>query len=433
MSTLTIAIIIMIASFVGLMLLSVPISLCIVISTIAPFLFLHVPLEIVPQKLSDGLNNYALLTIPFFILAGQIMGEGGLARRIVRFALMGFGKYRGGLGFVDCIACLLFGNISGSATADIASIGSIMIPNMVKQGYPVEYATGLTIAASVQGVVVPPSHNLILYSLAAGGVISISSLFVAGVVPGFVICFVLMTGSYIIARKRGYVVTERIPKEEKKKVIFDGIMSLMPAIIILGGIFSGWFTATESGAIACLYAFIVTFFFYKEIELKEMWPIIFKTLRIVSLVFFLMAASAAFSYLLTYLQIPNMVTQGLLHVSSNKYIIFLIINILLLLLSAPMDMAPLILIMTPILLPVTKQLGMDPLQFGIVMMLNLGIGLTIPPHGSVLFVGCALNDLDIMRTTKSMVPLYLILIVALLLITFIPAISLTLPHMFGLF
>jgi len=432
MSPLTIAIIIMCVTFIGFMALSVPISLCIVISTAVPFLYLDVPLAIVPQKMSDGLNNFALLTIPFFILAGQIMGEGGLARRLVRFALLGFGRFRGGLSLVDCIACLLFGNISGSAAADIASVGSVMIPDMAKQGYPIEYATGLTIAAAVQGVVVPPSHNLILYSIAVGGVVSISSLFVAGIIPGLVICVILMIGTYIIARKRGYVQLTHIPKEEKNRVIFDGILSIMPAFLILGGIFTGWFTASESGAVACLYAFLITIFYYKELDLKKFWKVIFKTLRIVSLVFFLMAASAAFSYLLAYLNIPEMVTNGLLAISSNKYVVFFIINVLLILLSAPMDMAPLIMIMTPILLPVTKDLGMDPIHFGIVMMLNLGIGLTIPPHGSVLFVGCGLNHLDIMKVTKAMLPLYLILIICLLVITNVPIISMFLPHLLNM-
>lgn len=425
----TIEIIVLTTTFIGLMLIRVPISLCIVASTLSVFLMENFGLDLISHKMIDGLNNYALLTIPFFILAGQIMGEGGLAKRLIRFALLGFGRFKGGLAMVNCLACLLFGNISGSASADMASVGTVMIPQMVQKGYSKEFATSLTISASVQGVVVPPSHNLILYALAYGAAApSINALFLAGVFPGFVICAILMFAGRFLAIKKGYIVNEIIPKEERGKIIFDGIFSIMPCVIILGGIFTGWFTATEAGAIACLYAFIVTFFFYKDIPIKDFWPIILKTLRICSLVFFLMAASSAFSYVLTILRIPDLITQLLLGITSNPLIVLFIIACLLILLSAPMDMAPLIMIMTPILKPVIINMHIDPIHFGIIMMLSLGIGLTIPPHGSVLFIGCALTDTPIGKAVRNMLPFYLILFICLMVIIYVPQLSLWLPQ-----
>lgn len=425
----TIEIIVLTTTFIGLMLIRVPISLCIVSSTLSVFLMENFGLDLISHKMIDGLNNYALLTIPFFILAGQIMGEGGLAKRLIRFALLGFGRFKGGLAMVNCLACLLFGNISGSASADMASVGTVMIPQMVQKGYSKEFATSLTISASVQGVVVPPSHNLILYALAYGAAApSINALFLAGVLPGFVICAILMFASRFLAIRKGYIVNEIIPKEEHGKIIFDGIFSIMPCVIILGGIFSGWFTATEAGAIACLYAFIATFFFYRDIPIKDFWPIILKTLRICSLVFFLMAASSAFSYVLTILRIPDLITQLLLGITSNPLIVLFIIACLLILLSAPMDMAPLIMIMTPILKPVIINMHIDPIHFGIIMMLSLGIGLTIPPHGSVLFIGCALTDTPIGKAVRNMLPFYLILFICLMVIIYVPQLSLWLPR-----
>jgi len=425
----TIEIIVLTTTFIGLMLIRVPISLCIIFSTLSVFFMENFGLDLISHKMIDGLNNYALLTIPFFILAGQIMGEGGLAKRLIRFALLGFGRFKGGLAMVNCLACLMFGNISGSASADMASVGTVMIPQMVKKGYSKEFATSLTISASVQGVVVPPSHNLILYALAYGAAApSINALFMAGVFPGIVICAILMFASRFLAIRKGYIVHEVIAKEEYKKIIVDGIFSIMPCVIILGGIFSGWFTATEAGAIACLYAFIITFFFYKDIPLKDFWLIILKTLRICSLVFFLMAASSAFSYALTILRIPDLITQFILGISSNPLIVLFIMACLLILMSAPMDMAPLIMIMTPILKPVLINMHIDPIHFGIIMMLSLGIGLTIPPHGSVLFIGCALTDTPIGKAVRNMLPFYLILFACLMVIIYVPQLSLWLPQ-----
>ncbi|MDF2787960.1 MAG: TRAP-type C4-dicarboxylate transport system, large permease component [Neobacillus sp.] len=389
---------------------------------------MKIPLPVIGQQMVQGMNSFSLLAIPFFILTGQIMSEGGLALRIVNFASLLVGRIRGGLAMVNSVAALFFGNISGSAVADVSSVGSVMIPMMKKKGYEADYAVGVTIASAIQGVVVPPSHNLVLYSLAAGGV-SIASLFMAGIVPGFIMLISLMITGYIIARKRGYQKADPVPKSQIGGILLHGLLSLSPAVIILGGIMSGWFTATESGALACLYSFILAFVIYREAPISSIWKILTNTMRTVSMVFFLIAASASFGWILAYLQIPAMVTDLFLSVSDNPIVILLIINILLLLLGAPMDMAPMILIMTPILLPVVTSFGMDPVHFGIVLILNAGIGLLTPPVGTVLFVGAAIGKVSIQQATKAMMPFFYALLVVLLIITYIPEVVMWLPNM----
>lgn len=385
-------------------------------------------MPIIGQQMIQGLNSFSLLAIPFFILTGQIMSAGGLATRIVNLAGLMVGRIRGGLAMVNSVASLFFGNISGSAVADVSSVGSVMIPMMKKKGYEADYAVGVTIASAIQGVVVPPSHNLVLYSLAAGGV-SIASLFMAGIVPGAIMLIALMITAYIIARKRGYEKSDLIPRSQWAGILLHGFLSLSPAVIILGGIMSGWFTATESGALACLYSFILAFVVYREAPMSSILNILKRTLKTVSMVFFLIGASASFGWILAYLQIPSMVTDLFLNFSDNPIVILLIINILLLLLGAPMDMAPMILIMTPILLPVVTSFGMDPVHFGIVLILNAGIGLLTPPVGTVLFVGCAIGKVSIQQGTKAMLPFFYALLVVLLIITYIPEVTLWLPSL----
>ncbi|TCM93205.1 tripartite ATP-independent transporter DctM subunit [Paenibacillus sp. BK033] len=416
-------------SFILFVLLRFPIALGLAGSSILTLLYLKVPLATIGQTMIQGMNSYSLLTIPFFILAGQIMSEGKMALRLINLAQLIVGGIRGGLAMVNCVACMFFGNISGSAIADVSSIGSVMIPSMRKKGYDNDYSVGVTVSSAIQGVVVPPSHNLVLYSLAAGGGISITSLFLAGIVPGILMCISLMATSYVFAVKRGYEKGDPVARKDIPRILLDGFMSLMTAVIILGGIFTGWFTATESGAIACLYAFILTFFIYRDIPLKRMTVILKRTFRTVSMVLFLIAASAAFSWVLAYLQVPGMITDWMLGISDNPILILLIINILLLLLGAPMDMAPLILIMTPILLPVVTSIGMDPVHFGIILMLNLGIGLLTPPVGTVLFVGAAIGNITISQATKAMMPFFYVLCVVLLILTYIPGIVMWLPHL----
>lgn len=429
METADIASIILLVSFIGLMFLKFPIALTLVGSTLLTVWYMDIPLPVVGQQMIQGVNSYSLLAIPFFILTGQIMGEGGLAIRLVNLANLAVGRIKGGLALVNSVACMFFGNISGSAVADASSIGSVMIPMMIKKGYDPDYAVGVTISSAIQGVVVPPSHNLVLYSIAAGG-ISIKSLFLAGIVPGFVLLGSLMVTGYLIAVKRGYEKTEPVKKEEIPGIIFHGLMSMTPAVIILGGILSGIMTATESGAMAATYAFLLAFIGYREVPFSRMWIILKRTFRIVLMVFFLISSSAAFGWIMAYLKLPDLITQWFLSVSDSHFVIMMMINILLLILGGPMDMAPMILIMTPILLPVCQSMGMDPIHFGMILILNAGMGLLTPPVGTVLFVGCAIGRISVEAGTKAMLPFFYAMIVVLMLITYIPGIVMWLPTMF---
>lgn len=416
-------------SFLVFVLLRLPVAQALFASSVLTMMYLEVPLPTVGQQMINGVSTFSLLAIPFFILTGQIMGEGGLAQRLVNLATLLVGRIRGGLALVNCIACMFFGNISGSAGADAASVGSVMIPAMKKKGYDADYAVGLTISSAIQGVVVPPSHNLVLYSIVAGG-LSIKSLFLGGVVPGFMLLGSLMTVAYLMAVKRGYPASEPIDRREIPGIVFHGLLSLSPAFIILGGIISGVFTATESGALAVLYSFILAFGVYREVPLERMWNVLRRTLRTVLMVYFLIAASAAFGYVMAYLSIPDLITDWFLSVSDNKYVILMMINILLLILGGPMDMAPMILILTPVLLPVCTAMGMDPVHFGLVLIFNAGMGLLTPPVGTVLFIGCAIGRVSIAQGTKAMMPFFYAMIVVLLLITYIPQTVLWLPSLF---
>jgi tripartite ATP-independent transporter DctM subunit len=424
-----VAILILAVTFIAFTLLKLPVAQSLFASSLLTMIYLDVPLPTVGQQMINGVKVFSLLAIPFFILTGQIMGEGGLAQRLVNFASLLVGRIRGGLALVNCIACMFFGNISGSAGADAASVGSVMIPAMKKKGYDADYAVGLTISSAIQGVVVPPSHNLVLFSIVAGG-LSIKSLFLGGIVPGFLLLGSLMTVAYLMAVKRGYPPSEPVAKSEVPGIIFHGLLSISPAFIILGGIISGVFTASESGALAVVYSFILAFGVYREVPLSRMWNVLKRTMRTVMMVYFLIAASAAFGYVMAYLDIPDLVTAWFLSVSDNKYVILLMINILLLILGGPMDMAPMILILTPVLMPVCVSVGMDPIHFGLMLIFNAGMGLLTPPVGTVLFIGCAIGGVSISQGTKAMLPFFYAMIVVLLLITYIPQTVLWLPSLF---
>ena len=416
-------------SFIVLIIFRLPVAQALFASSLLTMTYLEVPLPTIGQQMINGVSTFSLLAIPFFILTGQIMGEGGLAQRLVNFASLLVGRIRGGLALVNCIACMFFGNISGSAGADAASVGSVMIPAMKKKGYDSDYAVGLTISSAIQGVVVPPSHNLVLFSIVAGG-ISIKCLFLGGFVRGFLLLGSLMTVAYLMAIKRNYPPSEPIPKEQWSGIIFHGLLSLSPAFIILGGILSGIFTATESGALAVVYSFLLAFGVYREVPLSRMWNVLKRTMRTVLMVYFLIAASAAFGYVMAYLSIPDLITDWFLSVSDNKYVILFLINILLLILGGPMDMAPMILILTPVLLPVCTSLGMDPVHFGLMLIFNAGMGLLTPPVGTVLFIGCAIGGVTISQGTKAMLPFFYAMLVVLVLITYIPQTVMWLPTLF---
>ncbi|QQE77931.1 TRAP transporter large permease [Alicyclobacillus sp. SO9] len=424
----TTAIVILLLSFVILLIFRVPVALSLVISSILTGLYLGVPLQVVGQKMIDGLDSFSLLAIPLFILAGEIMGEGGISKRLIDMSNLLVGRFRGGLAMVNVVASMFFGGITGSSVADASSIGSIMIPMMRKRGYDKDYSVGVTITASIQGVIVPPSHNVILYALAAGGV-SITALFAAGIIPGVVLGLALMVVSYIIAVRRKYPKGEKIPRSLWLKIVWQGVLSLTTAVIIIGGVLGGIFTANESAAIAVLYAFLLVFVVFRDVHIKHAHKIFVNTFAKLSAVLFLISASSAFSWFLSYLQIPQMVLQSLSDVSHSRFVVFFLVNLILLALGLIMDMAPLILIATPVLLPVVEKFGMDPVQFGIVLMLNLGIGLLTPPVGSALFVGCSIGEIPIERVAKSMIPFLAVMFVVLLGLTYVPDLTLGLPHL----
>jgi tripartite ATP-independent transporter DctM subunit len=421
---------ILLGGFVILLILKVPITFVLAITSIITASYLNIPLLAIVQRMAQGVNSFSLLAIPFFILAGEIMSQGGISNRLIQFSNILVGRVRGGLAQVNVLASMFFGGISGSAVADVSSIGTMLIPMMKKKGYDADFSVGITVTSACQGVIIPPSHNMIIYALAAGGV-SVGRLFLGGFVPGILLGLALMVISYIIAVKRGYPKEERVTFKQAWKVSKDAFLGLFTAIIIIGGVVVGIFTATESAAIATIYAFIITFFVYREIPLRRFIGILYASLRTLAMVMSLIAAASAFAWLMAFLRIPESITRMLLSLTTNRILLLLLINLLLLMLGAIMDMAPLILITTPILYPVVVgSLGMDPIQFGVMLILNLGIGLTTPPVGSALFVGCAIGKISIEKAIKGMLPMYAMMIVVLLLVTFIPELVMFIPNTF---
>ncbi|HKM98273.1 MAG TPA: TRAP transporter large permease [Buttiauxella sp.] len=423
---------ILLATLAVLLAVGMPVAFAVGLSAIVGALWIDLPLEAIMIQITSGVNKFTLLAIPFFILAGAIMAEGGIARRLVNFAYIFVGFIRGGLSLVNIVASTFFGAISGSSVADTASIGSVMIPEMEKKGYPREYAAAVTASGSVQAILIPPSHNSVIYSLAAGGTVSIATLFIAGIMPGLLLGFSLMVMCLFFAHKRGYPKGERIPFKQAVKIFFDALWGLMTVVIILGGILTGVFTATESAAVACVWAFFVTMFIYRDYKWNELPKLMFRTVKTVSIVMILIGFAAAFGAVMTFMQLPSRITEFFTSLSDNKYVILMYINIMLLLIGTLMDMAPIILILTPVLLPVTNSLGIDPVHFGMIMMVNLGIGLITPPVGSVLFVASAVSKQKIEVVVRAMLPFYVVLVAVLGMVTYIPAVSLWLPHILGM-
>ena len=411
--------------------IGVPIAYSLALAAIAGCLWIDIPLEAVMLKISDGVSKVAMLTIPFFVLAGAIMAEGGMARRMVAFAdvLVGFTRVRGGLSVVNVLATTFLSGISGSAVADTSAIGSVMIPQMERAGFPRVFATNVTITASVQALLVPPSHNAVIYSLATGGTISIISLFMAGVVPGLLLGFAIMMLCLVIAYRDGHPKGTSVPAREAVKITIDAAWGLITLVIILGGILGGVFTAIEAGAVACVWAFFVTMFIYRDYRWRDLPALVHRTVRTVAMVLTLIACASSVGYVMALTQMPAKITAFFLTISSNKYVILFLINILLLVLGTLVDMAPSILISTPILLPVMINFGVDPVHFGMIMMLNLGIGLCHPPVGAILFVGCAVGKVSIEEVMRKIWPFYAVMFTVLMLVTYLPALSLWLPEL----
>ena len=430
MTTNPVAIAILIGSFLIMILLRFHIAFAVGIASTMCLLYLGIPLNTVCQQMVKGLNSFSLMAVPFFITMGCLMGSGGISEKLIGLANSLVGWMHGGLAMVNIVASYFFGGISGSATADTASIGKLMIPLMVDAGYDDDFSTAVTITSSVEGLLVPPSHNMVIYATAAGGV-SVGALFMAGYLPGALLAGSLMIGSYIISKKRHY------PKGDKFsfKVFIDqlkiSVWALLAILIVVVGVVCGVFTATESAAIAVIYSLFVSMVIYKALNWKQLWQVLGECIDTLAIVLILCGTSSIFGYCLTYLHVPDLAATAITSLTSNKIILTLLINLILLVLGCIMDMAPIILIATPILFPLATSIGIGPIQFGIMMILNCGIGLLTPPVGTCLFIGSAVSGVSIERIVKAALPFYACMLVVLMMVSFIPQISLLIPHLFG--
>ncbi len=425
---------VLVSTFVILFALGVPIAFCLGVSTLATMLmtmdFLPA-VTTIAQRMAGGINSFALLAIPLFILSGLLMAQGGIARRVIDFSKAVIGSLPGGLAFVNVVSCMLFGAISGSAVAATSAIGGFMIPEMNKAGYDKNFNAAVTATAATTGMLIPPSNILIVFAVASGGV-SIAALFVAGYLPGILVGLSLMGVCAVYAKRHNFPAGVRVPFSVLVQCTVAALPSLFLIILVIGGILAGIFTATEAGAIAVLYALVLSTVVYRQISLADLKIILVKAVETTAIVMFLIGTSMAMSWLLAYENIPTIVAEGLVNLSDNPFVILLLINLVLLMVGIFMDMTPAVLIFTPIFLPVAVELGMSPLHFGIMMVLNLCIGLCTPPVGSILFVSCAVAKTSISQIVRPMIPMYVAMFLALLLVTYVPELSETLPRFFGL-
>ena len=428
-----IPVIVLVLSFIVLLAIGTPVAWSIAISSLLTML-VSIPalpsVLTIAQRMAAGLDSFALLAIPFFVLSGQLMNKGGIAHRLIAFAKTLVGSLPGGLALINVIGAMLMGSIAGSAMASASAMGSILGPEMEKEGYSKEFGAAVNITSSTIGLVIPPSNILIVYSLASGGV-SIAALFLAGYIPGILTGLFLMVVAMIWAKRKGYKVGERSSLKQVFKTFIDAVPSLFLLIVVIGGIITGIFTATEASAIAVLYTLILGIV-YKEISFANLPQILLDSSVTTAVVMLLIGASMSMSWIMSYEKIPQNISDVLLTISDNKIVILLIINLILLFVGIFMDMTPAVLIFTPIFLPVVTKLGMDPIHFGIIMVLNLCIGLTTPPVGSVLFVGVGIAKTTIQKVVKPLIPLFLVMILALFLVTYFPQLSLWLPGLFDL-
>lgn len=428
-----IPIIVLVLSFISLLAIGMPVAWSIAISSVLTMM-VSIPslpaFTTVSQRMGTGLDSFALLAIPFFILSGQLMNKGGIAHRLIAFAKTLVGALPGGLALINVIGAMLMGAIAGSAMASASAMGSILGPEMEKEGYSREFGAAVNITSATTGLIIPPSNILIVYSLASGGV-SIAALFLAGYIPGILTGLFLMLVASFWAKKKKYKLGKRSSLKEIVKTFIDAVPSLFLLVIVIGGIITGIFTATEASAIAVLYTLVLGFI-YKEISFKSLPEILLDSSITTAIVMLLIGASMSMSWVMSYENIPQNISSALLGISNNVVVILLIINLLLLFVGVFMDMTPAVLIFTPIFLPVVTELGMDPIQFGIIMVLNLCIGLCTPPVGSVLFVGVGVAQTTIQKVVKPLLPLFLAMVVALFLVTYIPELTLWLPRLFDL-
>ena len=430
MSEQNMAILILLGSFFIMIMLRFPIAYAVAISSMLTLLYEGLPLTTIAQQMVKGISSFSLMAVPFFITMGVLMGSGGISDKLIALANSFVGWMRGGLAMVNIVASYFFGGISGSAAADTASLGSILIPMMVDEGYDADFSTAVTITSSVEGLLVPPSHNMVIYATTAGG-ISVGSLFLAGYMPGAILAVSLMVMSYIISVKRNYPKGDKFNLMSLFKQLLTSFWALAAVLIVVFGVVGGVFTATESAAIAVIYSLIVSVFIYKGLDWKGVWNALGDCVNTLSIVMILISTSSIFGFMLTRLHVPTLASNAIIGLTDNPIIIALLLNVLLLVLGMIMDMAPIILIATPILLPIAVSIGLTPIQFGIMVILNCGIGLLTPPVGAVLFIGSAVSKQPMEKIVKATLPFYVAMLITLLLITFIPAISLWLPSLFA--
>lgn len=421
---------ILFGSFVFLLAIGTPVAFCLGISSFATVAYLGLPPVVVFQRLNSGVSVFALMAIPFFIYAGDLMVRGDIARRLVALAGALVGHLRGGLGQVNVLASVMFGGVSGSAAADASAVGGLMVPQMKARGYDVDYAVNITVVGSIIALMIPPSHNMIIYSISAGGRISIADLFTAGIVPGLILALSLMVAAWFVAKRRGYP-TEPFPGVKALWSLFvSAVPGLILVAIIFGGVRSGIFTASESSNIAVVYALLITVFVYRTMSWHDFVEATSGAVRTTAMVLMVIGCASSFGWLLAYTRVPASMVALLKSVSDNPLVILFLLNIILLILGTFMDMSPLIVITTPIFLPVATAFGVDPVHFGVILILNLGIGLCTPPVGAVLFVGCAVGKIPISQAMRTIWPFYGAAFGALMLVTYIPALSLWLPSAF---
>lgn len=424
----TIGVFLLFGSLFLLIFIRIPIAFALGISSVITALYLEIPLLFIVKRLITGLDLFVFLAVPFFILTARVMIECGISDKLIMLAKVLVGRVRGGTAMVNVVVSMFFGGVSGSSVADVSSIGSLLIPAMVKEGYDEDYSVAVTVTSSLQGVIIPPSQNMIYFSLAAGGV-SISSLFLAGYIPGILLGVSLMAVAYIIAVIRNYPTT-KVSFKSSLAIITEALWGLFTMVIIVGGIVLGIFTATESAAVACVYAILITALVYRNMSWEKMKRVFLSSFEPLAMITLIIAASSGFGFILAFLEVPSMVAEFFLAISDNPIVIMILINLLMLLLGMFMDMGVLILLLTPILLPIVTAIGMDPIHFGVVMVLNLGIGLCTPPVGTSLFVGCAIAGIPIEKSLKAFIPFYLVMLVLLVVIITVPELTLWLPSLF---
>jgi len=425
------ALTILAVTFFGFLIMGVPVAFAIGLSALCTILYEGLPVAVIFQQMMSGMNIFSFLAIPFFVFSGELMLHGGIADKIVRAARNAVGHVRGGLGMSNVVACTLFGGVAGSPVADVSAMGAVMIPMMKREGYHADYAVNVTTHAALVGAVMPTSHNMIIYALAAGGKASVGALILAGLLPAILLSLCNLAAAYFVAVRRGYPALPRASREAVWRALAAAVPGLLVIVIILGGIVSGVFTATESASVAVIYSLVLTFFLYRTMTFRNFLISAAKAAKTTGVVLLLIGVSTMFQYLMGLYSVADLAGQAMASISTNPWVIFFLINLILFILGTFMDMASTILICTPIFLPIAMAAGMDPVQFGMVMLINCALGLNTPPVGTTQFIGCAIGGVSVGEVMRSILPFYAALVLALMLVTYVPAFSLTLPRLLG--